>query len=129
MTFDYFMIFDFWWLCVTNSRNIIPLFHKKVPLQKIYPNLARRCKNKFYENKIKLNWLNLLKFFYYSITDKGGAKNPSPTCQVGLIQDWLEWNNKGFYVWKITLKSFLLIFVCSAANCIVFFIKVSFIDG
>ena len=44
-------------VCVTNSRNTLPLFHKKVishdPLQKIYPNLARTCK--FYENKIKLN--------------------------------------------------------------------------
>ena len=32
-------------VCVTNSGNIIPLFHKKVtfhhPLQKKYPNLAR----------------------------------------------------------------------------------------
>ena len=51
--------------CVTNSRNIISLFHKTViyhdPLQKNYTNLARTCKNKFYENKMKLNWLNLLK--------------------------------------------------------------------
>ena len=57
--------------CVTNSRNIIPLFHKKVithdPLQKIYPNLGRTCKNKFYENKIKLNWFNQLKKNYYVI--------------------------------------------------------------
>ena len=49
-------------VCVTNSRNIIFLFHKKVIshdlLQKIYPNLARTCINKFYENKKKLNWLN-----------------------------------------------------------------------
>ena len=49
----------------TYSRNIIPFFHKKVishdPLQKIYPNLARACKNEFHENKIKLTWLNLLK--------------------------------------------------------------------
>ena len=54
-------------VCVTNSRNIIPLFHKKViyhdSLQNIYPSLARTCKNKFYENKIKFNWLNLLKNF------------------------------------------------------------------
>ena len=31
------------------------------PLQKIYPNLARKHKNKFHENKIKLKWLNNLK--------------------------------------------------------------------
>ena len=50
---------------VTNSRNVIPHIHKKVisqePLQKHYPNFARTCKNKFYENKIKLSWLNLSK--------------------------------------------------------------------
>ena len=44
---------------VTNSRNIIHVFPKKIishnPLQKVYPNFARTCKNKFYENKIKLN--------------------------------------------------------------------------
>ena len=43
-------------VCVPNSRNIIPLFHKKVishdPLPKIYPNLVRTRKNKFYENEI-----------------------------------------------------------------------------
>ena len=43
-------------VCVTNSRNIIPVFHKKVifhdRLEKNYPNLARTCKNKFYENRI-----------------------------------------------------------------------------
>ena len=47
-------------VCLTNTRNIIPLFHKKVisdnplfhkkvisddPLQEIYPNLDRQCKN------------------------------------------------------------------------------------
>ena len=52
-------------ICATNSRHITPLFHKKVishdPLQKNYPNLARTRKNKFYENRIKLNWLNLSK--------------------------------------------------------------------
>ena len=51
--------------CVANSRNIIPLFYKKVishdPLQKNYTNLARTCKNKFHEIKIKLNWLKLFK--------------------------------------------------------------------
>ena len=56
--------------CVTNSRNIIPLFHKKArsrdPLEKIYPNLARTCKNKLYEYKIKLTWLNILKNVYYA---------------------------------------------------------------
>ena len=50
-------------VCATNSRNIILLFPKKVishdPLQKLYANLARTCKNKFYENKIKLDWLTL----------------------------------------------------------------------
>ena len=45
---------------VTNTWNIIPLFGKKVISHK--PNVARTCKNKFYENKIKLNWLNLLNF-------------------------------------------------------------------
>ena len=58
-------------VCVTNSRNIIPLFHKKVishdPLQKVYPNFARTCKNKFYENKIKLNRLNLLKKVFITV--------------------------------------------------------------
>ena len=52
-------------VCVTNSENNLPLFHKEVisqdPLQKIYPNLARTYENIFYENKNKLNWLNLLK--------------------------------------------------------------------
>ena len=57
---------DKWFfVCDTNSRNFIPLFHKQIisqgRLQKIYRNLARTCKNKFYENKIKLNWLNLFK--------------------------------------------------------------------
>ena len=59
-------------VCATNSRNIILLFPKKVishdPLQKLYANLARTCKNKFYENKIKLDWLTLFKKFYYGIT-------------------------------------------------------------
>ena len=41
-----------WFLvCVTDSRNIIPLFHKKFishdPLQKIYPNLAKQMKINF----------------------------------------------------------------------------------
>ena len=74
-------------VCVTNSRNIIPLFHGKVishdPLQNIYPNLARTCKNKFYKNKIRLNWLNLLKKFYYGITDRG-------TSQIGLKEPNLK---------------------------------------
>ena len=52
-----------------NSQNIIPRLHKKVmsqdPLQKIYPTLAKTCKNKFHENKIKLNWLKLLKKCHY----------------------------------------------------------------
>ena len=45
-------------LYVTNSKNILPLLHKKVissdTLQNIYPNLAR-----IYENKIKFKLLNL----------------------------------------------------------------------
>ena len=70
-------------LYVTNSTNIIPLFHKKVishePLEKIYPNLARTCKNEFYDNKIKLNWLNLLEKIYYGINDRReGVKKPPP---------------------------------------------------
>ena len=71
-------------VCVTNSGSIIPLFHKNVishdPLQKICSNLARpTCKNKLYENKIKLNWLNLFNFFYYGIIDRvGGKKPPTP---------------------------------------------------
>ena len=44
-------------LYVSLILEILYLFHKKVishdPLQKMYPNLARTCKNKFYENKIK----------------------------------------------------------------------------
>ena len=67
-------------VCATNSRNIILLFPKKVishdPLQKLYANLARTCKNKFYENKIKLEWLTLFKKFYYGITDRGAKKLP-----------------------------------------------------
>ena len=65
-------------VCVTNSQNIIPLFHKKVishdHLQNIYSNLAGTCKNKIYENKIKLNWLNVLKKIYYCITNRGAKK-------------------------------------------------------
>ena len=61
-------------------RNIILLYHKKIishdPLQNIYPNLAGTCKNKFYENKIILNSLHLLKN-YYGITDCWG-KVPVP---------------------------------------------------
>ena len=81
-------------LCVTNSRNIIPLFNKKVmsydPLQKSYPNLTRTCKNKFYENKIKLSWLNLLKKNYGITGREGVCANPPPhhplllACQIGL---------------------------------------------
>ena len=76
-------------VCVTNSESNLHLFHKKVisqdPLQKIYPNLARTYKNIFHENKIKPNWLNLLKKFYYSLTDSGkGKKAPLPSCQIGL---------------------------------------------
>ena len=41
-------------VCVINTHNIIALFHKKFishdPPQRIYPNLARTCKNQFYEN-------------------------------------------------------------------------------
>ena len=36
--------------------------------QKICSNIARPCKNEFYVNKIKLNWLNLFKKIYYGIT-------------------------------------------------------------
>ena len=64
------------------------LYHKRVishdPLQKIYPNLARTCENKFCENKTKFNWLNLLKKIYYVIT---GAKKSPPffsLYQIGL---------------------------------------------
>ena len=42
---------------------------------------------------------------------------------------WLEWNNKDFRASNVTSKSFLLISVSSAANCIAFFNKVSIIDG
>ena len=65
-------------VCVTNSESNLHLFHKKVisqdPLQQIYPNLARTYKKIFHENKIKPNWLNLLKNFYYSLTDSGRGK-------------------------------------------------------
>ena len=54
-------------VCVTNSQNIILIFHKKVIshdlLQKSYPNLARTCKNKFYENKIRLQLAKPIKKF------------------------------------------------------------------
>ena len=53
-------------LCLINSRNTIPLFHRKVishnPLQEIYLNLARTFKNKI----------------YYGITDRGSKKPPHP---------------------------------------------------
>ena len=56
----------------TFSQNIISLFHGNVIshdlLQKICSNIARPCKNEFYVNKIKLNWLNLFKKIYYGIT-------------------------------------------------------------
>ena len=69
-------------VCVTDFGNIKPLFHEAItshdPLQKIYPNLARTCKNKFYDNIIKVNWLNLSKNFYYGITDRRGTKPPTP---------------------------------------------------
>ena len=72
-------------LYITSSHNIIPLFNKKVishdPLLKFYPNLARTCKNKFYENKIKFNWLNVLKKNYYCVTDRG-TKDGGSTSRV-----------------------------------------------
>ena len=52
-------------------------------LQNIDPNMARTCKNKFYENKIKFNRQNLFKKIYYGITDRG-QKETSPPCQIGL---------------------------------------------
>ena len=45
--------------------------------KKTYPNLARTCKNKFYENKIKLSWLNLLRNIYCGITDRGWGEGGS----------------------------------------------------
>ena len=55
--------------------------------KKTYPNLARTCQNKIYENKIRLNWLNLLKIFFYGTTDREGGGQKSPReCQRGLIQ-------------------------------------------
>ena len=54
-------------VCATNSRNIIPLFHKMVisqePRQNNYLSFARTCKTKFYGSKIKLNRLKLLQNF------------------------------------------------------------------
>ena len=44
-------------VCVNNSQNIIPFFHKNVishdSLKKIYPNLTRTCKNKYYEQMVQ----------------------------------------------------------------------------
>ena len=61
-------------VCVTNSGNIITLFHRKVishdQLQNIYSNLPGTRKNKIHENKIKLNWLLVLKKIYYCVTDR-----------------------------------------------------------
>ena len=78
-------------VCVTNSQNVRPLFHKSVishnPLQKIYLNLARKCKNEFNENEIKFNWLKLLKKFCYGITDRRTKKPPLP------VSDWLIGEN------------------------------------
>ena len=48
------------------------------PLQKTYQNLARTCKDKFYENKIKLNWLKPIKKIYCDMTDRDGGKPPLP---------------------------------------------------
>ena len=65
---------------VTNSQNT---FHKKVkshdPLQNIYSNLPTACKNKFHENKIKLNWLNLFKKICYGISDRGDFSRRNET--------------------------------------------------
>ena len=73
---------ELFFVCVANSRNIIPLFHRKVishdPLQKNYPNLARTYKNKFYENKINLNLVKSIKKNYYGIIDRGAKKPPPP---------------------------------------------------
>ena len=58
------------------------------PLEKLYQNLARMCKKEFYENKINLNWLKLLRKIYYVVTDReGGQKAPPPpplppSCQI-----------------------------------------------
>ena len=61
--------------------------------KKIYLNLARTCKNNFYENKIKLDWINQFKkkWKYYVITDRGSGggggggrgrpKRPAPPFQ------------------------------------------------
>ena len=63
---------------VTNPRNIISPFHKKVIshkyLQNIYSNLNRTHENKIYENKIRLNSLNVLIFFFFI----GETNLPSP---------------------------------------------------
>ena len=56
---------DFLYVSLILEIFYLPLFHKKVtyhnPLQKRNQNLARTCKNTFSENKIKPNWLHLLK--------------------------------------------------------------------
>ena len=55
------------------------------PLQKIYPNWPERVK---YENKIKFNWLKILKIFYDGITNNregmGGGWGILPPRQIGV---------------------------------------------
>ena len=115
-------------VCVTNTQNIIPLFHKKVishdPLQKIHPNLARTCKNK-YENKIKLNCLKLLKKFYYGIADRRPKSPPAPvpdSVKKEKLRWSVCWNVKDFFsgihfcilntsIPKITLSFYFFAFV------------------
>ena len=91
-------------VCVNYSRNIIPIYHKSHMSWlswKIYPNLARMCKNKFYENKIKFIWLNLFKKFYCRRTDsvsgRGGEGLGSGTTLHFWIFDILQEVVLSFY--------------------------------
>ena len=113
--------------CVSNSRNIIPLFHKKViscdPLQKINQNLARKSKNKFYENKVKLNWLNLFKkilLWYNWLEVAKSPPSPSPLSVLDRVKKRFFFNAIIDLLWFSFLYSFqmkaaIAVFVLSAS--------------
>lgn len=78
--------------------------------KKNYVNLARTCRDKFYENKINLNWIRLLKTFWYSITDRTGMTKSPP-----LLDDDKATGNL-FFGWH---------WAKNVQNCPIFTIKVT----
>ena len=127
---------DKWFfVCVTNSRNIIPLFHVKImpndSLQMIDLNLARTCKNKFCENKIRggsratatskmerfviivNGWKPLTIITKRSILDVAAALDPPLKIKinwlnllkkVSLRYNWYGWEEKAPLPFQIGLK-------------------------